>query len=247
MEWDEIGAGAVLAGMGVIEGQTTLARALGERPTTRDRELVRFVGAHGAVSVAHVMAAMGVGRTAAYRRVAACVERGLLERIELLRAEPTLLRATRAGLRFAGLGFGVAVVSPGSVDHWLRCASAALRLGEEFGAGSILSERELGLLERVEGRAIFSAQVGERPGGGPRLHRPDLAILTGGLPIAVEVELTPKAPRRLEQLVRAWRRASWVAEARYLCAPGPTRRAVERAVEKARAHGRVRVMEASPR
>ena len=46
---------------------------------TRDEKLVRFVGRHGAVSVEHVMAALGVGRTAAYRRVAVCVERGLLE------------------------------------------------------------------------------------------------------------------------------------------------------------------------
>lgn len=84
---------------------------------TRDRELVRFVGRHGAVAMDHVMAAMGVGRTAAYRRVAASVERGLLDRLDLLRGEPSLLRATGDGLRYAGLGLPVAAVSPGSVDH----------------------------------------------------------------------------------------------------------------------------------
>jgi hypothetical protein len=217
------------------------------RGASRDRELLRFVGVHGAVAIDHVMAALGVGRTAAYRRVAVCIEGRLLERVDLLRGEPSLLRATRAGLRYAGLGLGPAVVSPGSVDHWLRCATTALELGEEFGAARIISERELAFAERIEGRPIASAQVGELPSRAPRLHWPDLAIITEERPIAVEVELTPKAPRRLEALIRSWRRASWVEEVRYYCEPGQARRAVERAVEKTRAQDRVRILEVASR
>lgn len=224
--------------------EVLLASRPAERsPAKRDRELVRFVGRYGAVSITHVMAALGVGQTMAYRRVADCIERGLLERLPLVRSEPSLLRATREGLRYAGLGLPVAAVSPGSVEHWLRCASVALDLEADHGPEHILSERELRLAERIEGRPIASAKVGELPSGAPRLHRPDLAVLAGEHPIAVEVELTPKAPRRLEQLIRAWRRASWVGEIRYLCAPGQARRAVERAVEKTRAEGRVRIEE----
>jgi hypothetical protein len=204
---------------------------------------VRFVGAQGAVTIGHVMAALGVGRTAAYRRVAFCIEAGLLERLSLLCDEPAILRATRQGLRYAGLGLPLAVVSPGSVDHWLRCASMALILGEEFGADRVLSERELMLSERIEERPLFSAKVGELRSGAPRLHRPDLAVVTAEQPIAIEVELTPKAPRRLEGLMRAWRRAGWIAEVHYYCEPGPTRRAVERAIEKTHAQERVRVSE----
>ena len=50
-----------------------------------------FVGRHGLVRIEHAMAAMGAGRTVTYGRVAACVQAGLL-------------RATRQGLRYAGLG-----------------------------------------------------------------------------------------------------------------------------------------------
>jgi len=210
----------------------------------RDREPVRFIGRHGAVAIEHVMGALGVGRTMAYRRVAECVDRGLVERLDLVRSEPTLLRATRAGLRYAGLGLEPARVSPGSVNHWLSCASIALRIGEEFGAERVVSARELRLNERIEGRPIASSKVGENPGGEPRLHRPDLAILGGDRVIAVEVELTPKAPDRLLALIRAWRRARWVAEVRYFCAPGLTQRAVEQAVRKARAGDRIRILEA---
>jgi hypothetical protein len=213
-----------------------------ETGMTRDHKIVRFIGRHGIVAMAHVMEELGVGRTAAYRRVSACIEGGLVERLCVLRSEPNVLRATRAGLRYAGLGLPVAKASAGSIEHWLRCASMAQYLALEFGAEEIVSERELALAEKVEGHPIASARLGEG-----RMHRPDLVAFDEGRTVAIEVELTPKAPRRLEGLIRAWRRASWVAEVRYYCAPGQTRRAVERAVAKAYASERVRVMEAISR
>lgn len=178
---------------------------------------------HGRAS-GQVMSAFGVGRTAAYRRVAACIAQGLLERLALLREEPSVLRATRAGLRFAGLDLGLCVVSPGSVVHWLRCTSAALELGERYGSDRVIAERELRWIEQAEGRAIYSAKLGQRPDGSDQLHRPDLALAISERPVAVEVELSPKAPRRLEAIIRAWPRASWVGGVLYLCEPGATRR-----------------------
>jgi hypothetical protein len=179
--------------------------------------------------------------------VAACIERGLLERLHLLRREPTLIRATRAGLRYAGLGLAPVTVSPGAVDHWLRCATTAHLLGEEFGRDRIITERELALAERHAGSPIASAKIGELPDGRPRLHRPDLAVLGERGPISVEVELTAKSPRRLREIIRGWRRASWVAEVHYHCEPGQTRRAVERAVTHLHAGDRIVIREAVPR
>jgi hypothetical protein len=179
----------------------------GDGGRSRDWELVRFVGRHGLVAMRHVMVELGVGRTAAYRRVAACVEAGLLERVGLLRFEPGMLRATRDGLRYAGLGLPLAVVSPGAVDHTLRCVTTTQLLGDEHGRDRVLTEREIVFAEQIEGGPIASATVGERPGGAPRLHRPDLAALGEGGTIAIEVELTPKAPRRLQGLIREWRPA----------------------------------------
>ena len=170
------------------------------------------------------MAAMDAGRSVTYDRVAACVGAGLLERLELVRSEPGLLRATREGLRYAGLGLPVAVISPGAVDHWLRCAATAQLLGNHYGHERVLTEREIVLAEQIEERPIASAKVGELPNGKPRLHRPDLAVLDEAGTIAIEVELTPKSPRRLQALMRAWRRAvgaGVVAEVHYHCAPAP--------------------------
>lgn len=221
-------------------------RPAGGRGAFTDRELVRFAALHGVVSIGQVMEAFGVGRTAAYRRVAACIEAGLLERLEILREEPSVLRATRAGLRYVGLDLGLCAISAGSLPHQLCCVSAALWLEKTYGSGGVLTERELRFIERAEGRAIYSAKLGERPDGGDLLHRPDLAVVGEGLPVAIEVELSPKAPRRLAAIIRAWRRASWVGGVVYLCKPGPTKRGVIRAVRAARAEERVEVREVRP-
>jgi hypothetical protein len=235
----------------MVVAMKTQGKAVGaELCRERDRELVRFVGRHGLVRIGQVMEAMGVGRTAAYRRVAVCVDAGLLEGIELLRSEPRLLRATRVGLRYVGLGFPVAEISPGSVDHWLRCTSTALLIGKKIGHDRVLTEREIVLTEQIEQRPLASAEVGTLPNGKPRMHRADLAIRADSGTVAVEVELTPKSPARLEGIIRAWRMAMGmgvVTEVHYLCEPGQTRRAVERAVANTQAQDFIAIIEAVPR
>lgn len=215
----------------------------------RDWELVRLVGRHGVMTIEQVMVAMGVGRTATYRRAAALIEAGLLERLDLLRSEPRLLHATRDGLRYAGLGMPVAKVSPGAVDHLLRCVDAASWMGSRYAPSPILTEREIAFAEAIEERPIASAEVGTIRGR-PRMHRADLAVMRGQGTIAIEVELTPKAPRRLEAILRGWRLAiagRIVTEVHYLCQPGQTRRAVERARERVRAQETIVVTEVQVR
>ena len=184
-----------------------------------------------------VMRAMGAGRTATYRRFARCEEAGLVERLRIPGCGP-VLHATRDGIRYAGLGLPVAAISPGSVDHMLRCTSVAIRVGERFGHGHVLTEREIAFAEAIEERPIASAKLGSVHGR-PRYHRTDLAVFTEHGTIAVEVELTPKAPARLRAIIAAWRRAPHIHHVEYLCAPGQTHRAVQRAVAKIRAQEKV--------
>ena len=56
--------------------------------------------------------------------------------------------------------------------------------------------------------------------------------------MAVEVELTVKAPRRLLEICRAWARSSCVAGALYLVAPD-VERPLARAIAQAHAAGRI--------
>jgi hypothetical protein len=209
-------------------------------PAVRDWEIVRWIARFGAVTLGQVRARFGLGRTAAYRRVAACVEGGLLERVRVLHGQPALLRATRRGLRYAGVRLPLAQVAPDQVGHWIACGEVAMALEGEFGIDAVRSEREIRQLEREAGRPIGSASLGERPEGGERLHRADLIAVTDEGVLAIEVELTPKAPARLEEIVRGWRRARWIRSTRYYAASAASA-AVERAIAKTRASERVSV------
>ncbi|MBA2451472.1 MAG: hypothetical protein H0V51_25935, partial [Chloroflexi bacterium] len=84
--------------------------------------------------------------------------------------------------------------------------------------------------ERLEGERVYSAEQYRDRGH----HRPDLIRLTGERPEAIEVELTNKAPQRLDELLRRWRDAvlmKKVARVIYLCPP-KTLRYVERSLER---------------
>jgi len=115
----------------------------------------------------------------------------------------------------------------------------ALSLECEFGPDAVRSEREIRVAERWRERATASAKLGDNPDGSDRLHRPDLAVVGDGVLIAVEVELTAKAQKRLDAIVKAWCRARWVESVRYYVPPGGTRGGVERAVQRMRAAERV--------
>ena len=227
-----------------METRELRATSAGER-RDRDRELVRLIGRHGVMRLKQVMRAMEVGRTATYRRFQRCEAAGLVERLMIPGVGP-VLHATRDGIRYAGLGLPVAAISPGGVDHMLRCATVAISAGRQYGHERVLTEREIAFAEAIEERPIASAKIGSVHGH-PRYHRADIAILRDKGTIAVEVELTPKAPQRLRAIIAAWCRASWIAEVHYLCAPGQTRRAVERAVAKVGAGDKIAIFKVVPR
>ena len=209
-------------------------------PRSPDRELVSYVGRHGVVTVDHVVAALGIHRATAFRHIASCINDRLLERVTLEHSKLPLLRATRRGLRYAGLtNLPSAEVSLASVDHRLRCASTAQLLLEEFPLATILSERDIRARERLTGELIASARLFTN-----RLRLPDLAVLTDAGTIAVEVELSPKGPARLDPLIQAWKQADHVSEVRYYAQVGTTHRGVERAIAKANASDRIKVFDA---
>jgi hypothetical protein len=195
----------------------------------------------GAVGIGHVQERFGVCRSVSNEVVARLVEADLVERITTLPGDPTLLCATRQGVAYAGLGLPPARVTPGAVDHWLACAAVAIWAERRWGWEALWSERELRFAELDTREPIASAIVDELPTGRLILHRPDLVVRDDGRTMVIEVELTPKAPRRLERIVRSWRRTRYVDQILYLCPPGPTQRAVERAVAATHSQERVQV------
>ena len=211
--------------------------------TERDAEIVGWVGRVGAAGAEHVMGRFGMGRSWAYARLNQLVRGGLLEQRTLLYRKPGLYVASAEGLRWCGLArLGVYRVGPGWFTHAQEAASAAVALHTGLPGWEILSEREIRVTESDRGELAASAKVGELPGGRPALHRPDLAAVSPeGRVLAVELELSVKAPRRLAAICRGYARARHIQRVYYLAAPAAAR-AVARAVAETRAEDRIAVL-----
>ena len=137
----------------------------------------------------------------------------------------------------------MAKVTPGSVRHWSACADVALWIERQWGPDAYISEREVRLAELLAEKPLYSAGVGRTDSEAPLLHRPDLVIVAGERPIAVEVELTAKAPRRLERIVRGWRRSRLVERVLYFAPAGQAFDAVERTIARTHAEDRVELVD----
>jgi hypothetical protein len=205
-----------------------------------DLEILEWIGRVGAAGAAHLERRCELSRRAAYRRLGALCDRRLVARRAVLYREPSLYLATAAGLRRCGLEhLGVPRIGPGSFRHACEVATAAVELTRLLPGWRLLSERELRAEEARRDGLLGSVWLGEHP---PRLHRPDLVLVSSaGRVAAVEVELSLKAPRRLESICRAWARARHVDAAYYLTA-AVAGRGVMRAVARTRAESAVRVL-----
>lgn len=196
----------------------------------RDVEVLEFIARFGVVPRSAVAVWAATGQTATLTRERRLREAGLLEVRCGVWGEGKLLAATVAGLRVCGRGdLRRARFSLASVGH--ESAVAELAAALERQGQRTLSEREILARERAEGRRLLSAQL-----TGGRFHRADLirAGEDGEPPEAIEVELTAKGQARLDQLLRAWRRAvaeKRLSRVRYLCPP-QTRGVVERAIKR---------------
>lgn len=212
-----------------------------DRISQRDLEVLEFIARFGVVPRSAVATWAGTRRTVTITRERRLRETGLIEVSPGVGANDRLLICTRLGLRVAGRGdLRVAQLSLQRVQH--ESVVAALAASLERAGDRTLSEREILARERAAGERIFSASLSRG-----RFHRADLLRVDsrGDGPEAVEVELTTKGASRLDELLRAWRRA--VAEERvkrvvYRCAP-TTRPYVERAVERTRTSAAIAVEE----
>jgi len=209
-----------------------------DRALSRERaQIVDWAARLGAITAEALSRRERATVASARSRLAAAARDGLLVRSSPLRHSPALYTATRAGLHAVGLGaLGACEVSASNAAHLAACASVAAALESCYPDHAVRGERELRRDERELGVPLASASLHAPGARGTRRHRPDLVLWRSdgdGLPIAVEVELTLKAPRRLQEICRAWARARCVAGVLYVAAP-----AVERALGRAiaRAH-----------
>jgi hypothetical protein len=224
-------------------------------PTPEQKAIMQWTACMGAITDEALADRLDVTVNSARGQLQVLQRAGWLSRKRPLAEQPALHTATRSGLRVAALqGLDPCRVSASNANHLIVCAWVAAALERCYPDHAVLGERELRRDERERGVPLASARLGIAPDGGPLLHRPDLVLWPegsedeGGLPVAVEVELTVKAPRRLADICRAWARCRCVAGVLYL-APPEVRRALDRAIDQAQAGERIAVvgLDAVPR
>lgn len=209
-------------------------------PDHADRAILDWLARIGPGTHDELAAACGLGIRATRTRLAAMDAGGLTRSSRLLHDSPALHCLTRRGLRAAGRAeLDPTAISVAGFAHLLAVARVAAAF--EGGAYRVGGERELRAFERAEGRPLASAEVGMARDGAIALHRPDLVLWTEALPVAIEVELTVKAPERLASIVRGWARSRITVGVVYYATPAAAR-ALARAVRSESADGRVVVL-----
>jgi len=210
----------------------------------RELGLVCWIGRAGVVQDAQVALRHPSGPDGAQAGLDRARKSGLLRRVDHpFSPHPPLHLATTAGLRACGLGrLGPAQARAPGLAHALGCVWLGLELEAEQGAAAVRYERELRVGPPAWARVGASA-----PGAGAaESHRPDLTLEVGARRFAVELELSRKAPARLDAILAAYATSPGLDGVRYYAPDAGVGRLVAAAARRAGADGLVEVVTWAP-
>jgi hypothetical protein len=186
-------------------GRRRLPARRGPQVTDRDIEILQWIGRHGVVTPGQVARHFftrddnNVGVRAAYRRLRILEEMGLTREDRTYWRESNVLRLTGAGARVAAIDIGPARLVLPELRHTL----AVVDLVEALLAASpksteVRTEREL-RVERRRNLADGARKVG-------RGRCPDALFIhpKGHTTVAVELDITPKRTRDMENILIAY-------------------------------------------
>jgi hypothetical protein len=178
--------------------------------TDRDCEIVRWITRHGVVTTEQVARkffwreeTQTVGIWAAYRRIAALRDLGLVLRNKPFANKPDALRVTREGAKLADVSVHHAPLVISQRPHTIALVSLTEHLLAEHPDAQLTTEREL----RAE--RYRDLRVGQSMPSGGRIPDAILRIPKQGggeETIAVELDMSRKDRRQLEHMVHAYDR-----------------------------------------
>lgn len=186
-------------------------RARGPELTERDVEVLRWMTRHGVVTAELIGRRFfwrpdrsTYGQWAAYRRLRALRDLGLILADKPYARHPEVLRVTREGARIADVGVRPAPLVVSQLSHSIALVWLTEYLLAENSGAELMTERELraerhrelaeGLRETEEGRTPDALL--RIPTNGPGAQ--------GILTVAVELDLSRKDRRAMERMVREY-------------------------------------------
>lgn len=203
-----------------------------------DIHVLEFLAEHRVALGSQVQALLGCAASTASRRLSNLAEAGLLVREQVFAGHPAACWITGRGLALLESRLPTPHLDLKGYRHdvglaWLWLAAQNGAFGRLDG---VVSERAMRSADRrvkgldSDGPASGGPFAGERygigvaaagPRGGLALHYPDLLLETAtGHRVAIELELTAKAPRRLDRIMLGYAADARVDGVLYLC---PTR------------------------
>jgi len=209
-------------------------RARGFRLTERDRAIAAFIDRLGYATAEQVAERFGLSQRMSWRRLQALGEHGQLRNARLLDGP---------GVYYTP---GTSKPKVRDLEHTLAVNWVVLQL--ELAGLEVVTERRMRQADRAGQPGRWSIPMAsDYISGRQRTHRPDLVARIADAQIPVEVELTRKSRRRLQELMGAWARRALYSQVVYLCGSIATRDLVVRQARRAGADLIVRAALYQPR
>ena len=187
------------------------ARPARVRLTPRDLELLAFAAEHRLILSDHARALLGMSAEAARTRLGALSRAGHLTPQQPFHRRTRCYQISRPGLDAIASDLGPPRrLDLRSYDHeagaaWLWLAAGAGRFGP---VREVVAERRLRSLDarpERDGPPLGVRLGGAGPRGQPRIHYPDLLLITpDGRRIALELELSSKGRVRREKILAGY-------------------------------------------
>jgi hypothetical protein len=226
-------------------------RAARRRPPPRlgdrDRRLLALAAEHRFVLNGHVRTLLGVSTASASARLRTLTRGGWLT-YERKLAGPGAYQITRSGLRALGSSLPrPREIDLATYDHevgmgwvWLAAARGAFGPLDGMASERFMRSEDRRREDPAERFGVRLGGVG--PYGGERRHYPDLLLDTAsGHRVAVELELTPKARARRNDILGGYALDGRIDAVLYLVEDERTGLAIERAARRAGIAPRVHV------
>jgi DNA-binding MarR family transcriptional regulator len=180
--------------------------------TEADRTTLEFLAEHRIARVNQIATLLDVTADAAGRRLRRLRASGYVSSQKLYGDQQRHFSITRTGLDVTASRLPVPTVDPMEYRHdiglgWLWLAARAGAFGK---LDAIHPERQMRSADRradagPPAERFGLRAIGSGPNGGVLTHYPDLLLETAsGHRVAVELELTAKGPRRLENILRRY-------------------------------------------
>lgn len=182
--------------------------------------LLAFIGEHRFVLPAQAQALLGGPADSASQRLRELTDAGYVIAEPVLAGQPVAYRATRLGLDVIGSKLRPLPIS--LTNYWHDIGAAWLWLAARNGAfgpmREVLAERVMRSRDRGGRDDPYGVRLGGLgKDGRERLHYPDLLMVDrSGRRLAIELEITPKAPAARERILAGYAADPRIAKVLYV-------------------------------